>query len=355
MTMTSHGRRRWLLAGLGGLAAVAGSSLLSGCASRANTQAPVLDDARRSPAEGEFIARDGFSFVEFDWTDTARQRPVPVRLYLPSAADAGRQALPLILFSHGLGGSRRGYSYLGNHFARNGLASLHVQHVGSDRALWGGNPLAMAARLQAAARDAEALDRVADLRFALDRVLSWSASNRLRGRIDGERIVVAGHSYGANTALLASGARVQREGREFALRDERLRAAILISAPPFYGEGALEPILRPLRMPSLHITATGDDIQVPGYFSAYTDRIAVFDAIGSTRKALAVFAGGSHSIFTDRALTGGVELNPRVKAATQELTLAFVRSELDQRHDDLRDWPLRHRDILARFEPTSIG
>ena len=307
------------------------------------------------PASGlEAGQEGGIRTFDLDWADTARQRPVPVRLYLPAQASAARP-VPLVVFSHGIGGSRRGYSYLGNHFARNGLASLHVQHVGSDRALWGGNPLAMAARLQAAARDAEALDRVADLRFALDRVLSWSASNRLPGRIDGERIVVAGHSYGANTALLASGARVQREGREFALRDERLRAAILISAPPFYGEGALEPILRPLRMPSLHITATGDDIQVPGYFSAYTDRIAVFDAIGSTRKALAVFAGGSHSIFTDRALTGGVELNPRVKAATQELTLAFVRSELDQRHDDLRDWPLRHRDILARFEPTSIG
>jgi hypothetical protein len=76
----------------------------------------------------------------------------------------------------------------------------------------------------------------------------------------------------------------------------------------------------------------------------------VFEAIGSQPKALAVFQGGSHSIFTDRALTGGAELNPRVKTATQELTLAFLRSVLEGRDDALTGWPTRHRDILARFD-----
>lgn len=338
-------RRRLLAASVAG-----GAAWLTGCAVRVGpppNAAGFVDDARRTSADGQVQPSEGFNFVEFDWTDAARGRPVPVRLYLPAEAPATE--LPLVLFSHGLGGSRRGYSYLGSHFARNGMASLHVQHIGSDRALWGGSPLALAARLQAAARDSEALDRVADLRFALDTLLARRAAPALPA-IDRRRIVVAGHSYGANTALLASGARVRRDGREIVLRDERLRAAILISAPPFYGEDALDPILRPLRLPTLHVTATGDDIQIPGYFSSYADRVAVFDAIGSEPKALAVFQGGSHSIFTDRALTGGAELNPRVKSATQELTLAFLRSVLDGRDDDLAGWPVRHRDILARFD-----
>ena len=42
-------RRRLLLAGL------AGSALLAGCASRASTPAPTIDDARRSPAPGQRI------------------------------------------------------------------------------------------------------------------------------------------------------------------------------------------------------------------------------------------------------------------------------------------------------------
>jgi Platelet-activating factor acetylhydrolase, isoform II len=51
-----------------------------------------------------------------------------------------RVCAALIAFSHGIGGSRRDYSYLGRHWASKGYASLHVQHVGSDNALWSGNP-----------------------------------------------------------------------------------------------------------------------------------------------------------------------------------------------------------------------
>ena len=79
-----------------------------------------------------------YDILDFEWTDPARQRPVPVRLYLPQSADAQRP-VPLVVFSHGIGGSRQGYRYLGSHWASQGYASLHLQHVGSDRQLWFGN------------------------------------------------------------------------------------------------------------------------------------------------------------------------------------------------------------------------
>jgi predicted dienelactone hydrolase len=254
--------------------------------------------------------------------------------------------VPLVVFSHGIGGSRRGYSYLGSHFAAEGYASLHLQHVGSDRSLWSaGSPLALVGRLQGAAQDAEAIARVHDLRFALSHVLG----GEFGALLDGQRVVAAGHSYGANTTLLASGARVVREGRTLDLREPRLRAAIVISAPPFYGESSLEPILGPVRLPSLHVSATEDIIRIPGYYSGPEDRVAVFDAIGSPRKALAMFNGGSHSMFTDRAGTGGVLLNGQVKAATKELATAFLRQVLQSDEQPLRDWPQRHAALLARF------
>jgi hypothetical protein len=102
-------------------------------------------------------------------------------------------------------------------------------------------------------------------------------------------------------------------------------------------------------VPTLHITATEDVIQIPGYYSGADDRIAVFDAIGSSRKTLAVFSGGSHSIFTDRAGTGGVQLNAQVKAATRELTLAFVTQILGGTAGAIDRWSERHRPIVARF------
>jgi predicted dienelactone hydrolase len=293
-------------------------------------------------------AAPAYGAVEFEWHDPLRGRAVPVRLYLPAAVEPGAR-IPLVVFSHGIGGSRRGYSYLGSHFASNGVASLHVQHVGSDRAIWLGNPFAVVGRLHAAAQEHEAIDRVLDLRFALDQLLASGHA----GRIDATQIVVAGHSYGANTALLAVGARVERDGRTLEFRDPRYRAAILISAPPFYGESDPGKILKHVTVPTLHITATEDVIQIPGYYSGADDRIAVFEAIGSSRKTLAVFTGGSHAIFTDRAGTGGVQLNAQVKAATRELTLAFVSQVLGGAPGAIDRWSERHRPIVARFVPAA--
>jgi predicted dienelactone hydrolase len=289
-------------------------------------------------------ADDQFDTLDFDWQDDSRTREVPVRLYLPRAASR-LQPVPLVVFSHGIGGSRRGYSYLGQHFASNGVASLHLQHVGSDRSLWTGNVFSLIGRLQDAAQEREAIHRAHDFRFALDRLLAGDNG----AAIDRGRIVAAGHSYGANTTLLVCGAAVQRDGGLLALRDERVRAAIVISAPPFYGEADMRRILAPVQVPSVHITATDDVIQVPGYHSGAEDRLAVFDATGGPRKWLAVFEGGSHSIFTDRGGTGGPALNPQVKAATKELSLAFVRAVLDGDETSLRGWPQRHAGLVARF------
>jgi dienelactone hydrolase len=286
-----------------------------------------------------------YDVIEFDWVDPERERAVPARLYWPRATRSDAK-VPLVVFSHGIGGSRRGYSYLGSHWASHGYASLHVQHVGSDRGLWMGNPFSLVGRLHGAAQDREAIDRVRDLRFALDQVLAGERSSA----IDRERIVAAGHSYGANTTLLASGARVERAGSVLDLRDARVKAAVIISAPPFYGEREPAKILRHVTVPTLHITATEDVIRIPGYVSGAEDRFAVFDAVGSARKALAVFTGGSHSMFTDRAGTGGALLNPQVKAATKALSLAFLRHVFDGDGDDLQRWGEQHKDIVARYD-----
>ena len=69
-----------------------------------------------------------FDTLDLDWTDSVRKREVPVRLYLPQAtalAQGSRALAPVVVFSHGIGGSRNGYRYLGQHFAANGVASIH--------------------------------------------------------------------------------------------------------------------------------------------------------------------------------------------------------------------------------------
>jgi len=183
-----------------------------GRAAQATAGAPV----------GSADAVAAFTTRDWEWRDAARERAVPVRLYLPAGASP-EHPVPLVVFSHGIGGSRAGYSYLGQFWASQGYASLHLQHVGSDRQLWFGSPFALVARLRGAASESEAIARVQDLHFALDQLLAGDTGSR----IDANRIVAAGHSYGANTTLLAAGAQVERNGQRLDFRDPRIKAAIV--------------------------------------------------------------------------------------------------------------------------------
>lgn len=282
--------------------------------------------------------------IDFAWVDPARGRSVPARLYWP--ATSGRKApVPLIVFSHGLGGSRTGYSYLGDGWSARGTASLHIQHVGSDQTLWQGNPLLLLDRLDGAADEREAIERTRDVRFGLDRLLDRGGP--FAAAVDRRRIVAAGHSYGANTTLILTGAQVVRDGRLLGERDARFSASIVISAPPFYGETDLASVLRSVDVPTLHVTTTEDTIRLPGRYSAVQDRIDIFQAIPTPHKALVVFQGGSHSVFTDRTLRNGGPLNPLIKRATAEAALAFL--DLAYRSDaaPLEAWSAVWKPILA--------
>ena len=66
-----------------------------------------------------------------DLHDTRRARTLPLKLYLPEQ----RSPRGLILFSHGLGGSREGGSVWLQHWASHGFAALALQHPGSDRSI----------------------------------------------------------------------------------------------------------------------------------------------------------------------------------------------------------------------------
>ena len=312
----------------------------------------------------------GIALRDVEWVDTTRQRTLPVRLYLPKAVQLATQSasqsashpaaqpaalnapaastkLPLVVFSHGLGGSRLGYAHFGRHFAQNGFIALHVQHPGSDRAVWSGGPFAILGNVQAAASEANVIGRAQDVSFALDMLL---ADQELGPLIDHMEIAVAGHSYGANTAMLLAGAAVERNGKRVSFADARIRAAILLSAPPFHGEGDQAAALRDVRVPTLHITGTDDVIRVPGYRSDAADRIGVFRDMPATpaaAKHLAIFEGGEHSVFTDRTRS---DRALAIKAAARDLSLAFLLSAFRGQPDTLGNALAAARPMLVTPE-----
>ncbi len=308
--------------------------------------APVLVAWSHVHTRGDAVVETqaGYRVQDLDWVDPARGRAVPVKLFWPDAARTGK--VPLVVFSHGIGSARDGYTYLGRYWAKHGIASLHVQHIGSDRALWQGNPFGLVSRFQRAAGEAEAVARVRDQRFALDRVLAgeWGA------HVDRARIVAAGHSYGANTTLMAAGARVVRGGKTIDLHDTRFSAAIVISAPPFYGDDDFRPILAGITIPTLHVTTADDIIRIPGFGSGVDDRLKVFDAIGGAHKVLAVYRHGTHNVFTDHRYFDSREVSEQVKQATESLSLAFIDTAYGGSSAGLAEWQSGHRALLTRYD-----
>jgi pimeloyl-ACP methyl ester carboxylesterase len=277
--------------------AVLAASLLSAVAQADTTGGPGAPHTSSASAQAtsvEVARNESFRTVDMLWTDAARQREIPVRLYWPAGASPSTP-VPLVVFSHGLGGSKNGYSYLGKHWSSLGFASLHLQHPGSDRAVWGGNIFSLVGNVVAAASEANAMDRARDVSFAISAML---ASRDYGSSIQSSAIAVAGHSYGANTALLVGGATVERDGKAVSFRDDRVKALILISAPPFVGEGDMSKVLGPIKVPTLHVTGTDDVIRVPGHYSDVADRVSVFDAVRAPDKVLTVFKGATHSVFT---------------------------------------------------------
>ena len=341
-------QHRWAVLATLGLAVLCVSTAASATVDTAGTAQASTDAAALVLVDPTL-----FTTQTFQWQDVARGRSVPARLYLPASPKLGEGTVPLVVFSHGIGGSMDGYSYLGRYFAAHGYASLHVQHVGSDRLIWWGNPLTLASRLSNAAQHTEALDRVKDVKFALDSLLAGPAGKIM----DVKQITAAGHSYGANTTMLLVGAKVDMNGSTVWVKDPRFSAAILISAPPFYGLGEPLKIVSGIDVPTLHITATADDIQIPGYSSGVADRLALYKAAGASTQAakvLAVFKNGSHSIFTDRMGTGGAALNPQVKVATRQLALAFLTWVHGKDAAALERWSGQNTLLLSQFEKAAF-
>ena len=336
---------------------VALAASLLALSSATNAIADGLASVPGSAAPTRLASEDGarneaFSTLDMLWNDASRQRDIPVRLYWPVGASADAP-VPLVVFSHGLGGSRSGYSYLGKHWASLGFASLHVQHAGSDRAVWGGNIFSIVSNVVAAASDSNAIDRAKDVTFAITTIL---ASKDYSAAIQANAIAVAGHSYGANTALLVGGATVKRDGKSLSFRDERVKALILISAPPFVGEGDMLTAFGAITVPTLHVTGTDDVIRVPGYYSDLADRVKIFESVQASDKVLTVFKGATHSIFTDRTGPAGVELNSVVKRATRELSGVFLKSVLaNVPGTSIDDWLQAQKALFDRYAGAVRG
>ena len=126
-----------------------------------------------------------------------------------------------------------------------------------------------------------------------------------------------------------------------------MSAAIVISAPPFYGDADFRPILSGIDIPTLHVTSEDDVIHIPGYGSGVEDRLKVFDAIGGS-KTLAVYKQGSHNVFTEKRYFDSLQVATQVKAATESLSLAFLQ-QVYGGQQELPAWGRQHAGLYSQY------
>ncbi|MET9470765.1 MULTISPECIES: alpha/beta fold hydrolase [unclassified Streptomyces] len=255
-----------------------------------------------------------------------RGEDLQVRVSAPATGDN----LPVIVFSHGFGWSMNGYAPLADFWAARGFVVLQPTHLDS-------RTLGLAAEDPRTPRIWRF--RIEDLTCVLDGLDILEASvPGLAGRLDHDRIAVAGHSWGAQTASALLGARVLDSdgvpGKD--MSDARVKAGVLLALTglgddltPFAAENF--PFMRPSfdSMTTSALIVAGDNDQShlstrgPDWFTdPYT--------CSPGSKSLLTLFGAEHSLggIAGYEVAETTDESPARVALIQQLTTDFLRSAL---------------------------
>ncbi|MDP3510221.1 MAG: hypothetical protein Q8T09_19780 [Candidatus Melainabacteria bacterium] len=243
-----------------------------------------------------------------DWTDTTRKRAIPIKIYQPKTTGPW----PVVIFSHGLGGSREAAGYFGEAMAANGYLSLHLQHPGSDSSLWQdalkdgrinmqpGNSQGMKQGLMREMKQGMTGDnlraRVDDVKFVLNQLERLnSGAGPWHGKLDMTKVGCAGHSFGAGTTMAIAGQNFGTGARRINEADARVKAAIYMSAPVNLAGRDPKNLYGSIKIPGMHMTGTEDNSPINNNTAA--DRLIPYKFVNAPDQYQVNFNGGDHAIF----------------------------------------------------------
>lgn len=262
--------------------------------------------------------------------DPSRSRSIPVRVRMPETRVA---KAPVILFSHGLGGSVEAGTLFAEQWARAGFLVVHVQHPGSDQSVWQGQQGGIG-KLKAAAGGQQLKDRVLDMGRVADAVAGAVRVGACDlGVGDAGRMGAAGHSFGAHTVMALAGQSYGPMGA--AGRNPRIRAVAALSPMSPGNDAANAPAaFGAIAVPVLAATGSADGSPLARDRSleqVVAARAAVFPALPASRSGSGSvglwLAGATHSDFGGNA-RGRRQPSAHVVAVTTAATTAFFRAHL---------------------------
>ena len=276
--------------------------LAGACASPSS--APSASSAPAAAPPAAELARSGLAVAaeaEVTLTDAARTRDIAVDVTYPGGAGP----FPVILYSHGDGGTGKDARGLARFWATRGYVVLAPSHRDPPSAKNVTDPKAWETR----ARDVAFL--IDSLSVVGERVPA------LAGRLDAARLGVGGHSYGAYTAGLLAGATVapakgSKNPKTQSFGDPRPKAFLLLSPPGAGMRGWTASSWSAVARPLLVVTGSrdkGSKGQEPSW------RLDAFRLSPPGDKYSLFLRGASHQSYTGRYAEPGAALSGRGKGA----------------------------------------
>lgn len=300
--------------------AAADTALANATVSATGMPRAVLDSEGYGLSAGPYEVTEVSDLVLHD---ARRNKDLHVRILYP--VQAGRY--PVIVFSHGAGGSQTCCDSLTRHWASYGYITIQPTH--DDSAMLRRNNGEETVRFPQAVRDAlkkPALwqSRPQDISFVLDSL--GALEHRipgLTGKVDAEHIGVGGHSMGSYTAEAIAGALVDLPAHSQAnFQDPRVKAVVCLS-PQGPGQfGLTERSFNRISLPYLGVTGSLDSlgpVASPAWHKTPFDRSVAGD------KYHVFIRGADHMSFIS-ARTVSTARAPQSRAIldyTNSATLAF--------------------------------
>lgn len=197
--------------------------------------------------------------------DAARDKDLLLRIQYATADDEHVGPFPLVVFSHGAGGSGDAFGSLSNYLASNGYVVIHPTHSDSlsllsrDERRTEGRDLLRDPR--GIVKKVNLPDRVADVKFILDSLDDIEKLIDKPGLIDRDRMGMAGHSAGAMTTQVLGGMEFVLGGRALkglAMSEPRFDALAVISGAGTTRKTITEDSWKNVTRPWLVITGSKD-------------------------------------------------------------------------------------------------
>ena len=299
----------------------------------------------------------------FALKDEKRAKTLEMTVVWPQArleANAKSPAqFPLVVFSHGLGGSDEAFPFLADYLAARGYVVIRPTHA--DSAKYMKTPGEFIRDPRASAKKLDLRDRVQDLVFILDSLAAIEKGPLGGGGvgenilIDRARIAAAGHSAGALTTMLATGTQARALDKTVAsyaagiksIAEPRFKAGVVISGAGLKNKMLSEDSWNKVSVPLIFFDGSLDTSKASDETpeSRKDGFIHSRGTVGGGPPAWLVFIqGATHSSYGGKTKALALDVgamdptDPQlVSAITNETTFEFLEASLNG-SQSAKDW-----------------